>query len=64
MKGCRKGGKMPVLGWDGSGTLKTKIWSAQMIMRILSTFTTKAFSLMKMAVGYGMGACRQVIFAA
>ena len=55
---------MPVLGWDGSGTLKTKIWSAQMIMRILSTFTTKAFSLMKMAVGYGMGACRQVIFAA
>ena len=30
-----------------------------MIMRMLSTFTTNAFSLIKIAVGYGMGAYKQ-----
>lgn len=28
-------------------------------MRMLSTFTTNAFSLIKIAVGYGMGAYKQ-----
>ena len=50
---------MPVLGCKGSGTLSTKIWSAQMIMRMFSTLITSAFSLLKIAVGYGMGACKQ-----
>ena len=56
-KGCLRGGNMPVLGCRGSGTLKSRIWSAQMISLMLSTLTTIAFSRMKIAVGYGMGAC-------
>ena len=56
-KGDELVGKVFRAGLWGEGTLCTRTWSEQMIMRMASRLTTSAFLRIRMAVGYELATC-------